>query len=265
MNIIRIVLIIYINSIGSFSLIAQLSDEFYVENEDSSLFRNKGIIECHSFITEFENGIPLKKHLESVEKYNEYGLIFSVLNLNSESDSSEYMIIRYDSKNRMSSIKWFWYDEGKVDWIDSIVYTFDEIGQAIQECIYTKTDGDYSLEYCESLHYIDGKLDKITNENNDTVVYYQYVENKAYGLDSTHRVISYYSDGRKDYLIHDSSKFSYTRDSIGNIIFATNVNMKSCTFTKILIEYKDGLPIKSTQYDEYGNTMWIRECIYKKK
>lgn len=245
---------------------AQFSDHLYVDNRDSALIRRLGIIECQSFTTKFDNEIPKGKQLYRIERFNEKGLLTSSVDYSTESDTLDFMLIKYDSLNRLGTVQWYALSEGLIKETAMTVYNYDRHGQMIKECEFKKINSQYILDSCHYFHYANGKLSAIKNVNNDTLIYYQYKENRAYRFDKSHKIVSCYRNGFQEYLIHGYTRFIYNRENInGNIISVVIFDTKTNTFNKTLVDYKNGIPVKSVEFDEFGNTMTVQEHIYKKQ
>ena len=100
--------ILFISIFGAFLCVAQ--DFQYESNKDSAIIKQLNIVECITHTTYFINNEIHRKSINSIERYNEYGLVVTSIELYNMNDTSDIMDFNYNEERQITSIVWKWFD-----------------------------------------------------------------------------------------------------------------------------------------------------------
>ncbi len=234
-------------AISSFSQERNLFDYYHWNPE---LYKAKKIYKCHVINKRYEQGKLDSEYLELIETYDTLGRITTEKEYyDADTTVGWHINYKYDSLSRIIETEYFWNDEK--EW-DKTNYSYNSKGKLSKYCEFTKQSkkSSYSLNNCFEIHWVKNKIEYITNSNNDTTAYFKRKGKKAYRYTKLGSIDTEYANGFMVMRKYPDNTYYYERNKQGQIVKTTVFNKEDIKIGETIFEYKKGLLITVTSYDQ---------------
>jgi len=108
----------------------------------------------------------------------------------------------------------------------------------------------YDLDECFEIYWIKKRMGYVTDSNSDTVYYYKRKGRRTFRHTNKDSIDTEY---RKEHLVmkkYPDKIYYYKQNKNGQIIKSTIFNKNKIKIGETFFDYRNGLPIKITSYDE---------------
>ncbi len=242
-----ILLISLFLSVFSFSQERNFFDYYHWNPE---LFKANKIYKCHIINKRYKLGKLDSEHLEIIETYDTLGRITTETEyFEADTTFGWYINYKYDSLSRIIETEYFWNDEK--NW-DKTNYSYNSKGKLSNYCEYNKPNkkSSYSLNNCFKIHWVKNKVGCVTNSNNDTTAYFKHKGKKAYRYTMQNSIDTEYVNGFMVMRKYPDNTYHYARNKQGQIVKTTAFNNEDIKIGETIFEYKKGLLMTVTGYDQ---------------
>ncbi len=234
----------------------------FVPNENAyhGTYKEKGIKQCYTILSEFENGKLIDKYISHVDYYDTLGyLMHSEEYFVNESQPTCTVKYEYDSLRRMIKELWHWKNP---DSFDKSIYKYENRLTEILDYSKDSLNSDYQLESTTKVFYKNGKIDLLLTENDDTISYFTHKEDHTFQYSKSNVLGAEFQNGLQIKSIYDTSVWSLERAEKGNVLKMINRDSSENIESTITDEYDSELLIKSTTFSEDGEILFIYDYKY---